>query len=119
MNSLMQRYAVWKWGGTGSALVFFLLAWLFTGIASSYSDEESKSRFFLKHYPTFQIQFFDVDDSESDYVPFSELPIEKRAVILDYCKYRFGVTSAAAKEIEACRRHRTRAVPVQGKDRAN
>lgn len=90
------------WAVTGMALLF---SWLFTGYAHSYSDEESHIVFFVKKFPTFKVEFYNPDASESDYEPFNELPSEKKQAIADYCKYRFGVTSGQAEAIESCRKH--------------
>lgn len=80
-----------------------LLIWLFTGVALGYSDEEPRAYLFLKKYPTFQIQFINPDDSESDYLPFQELPPEQRDAIAALCKYRHGIVSTEIAKIEACR----------------
>lgn len=90
------------YAAVGLALLF---AWLFTGYAYSYSDEESHIAFFIKKFPTFKMEFYNPDASESDYEPFNELSSEKKQAIADYCKYRFGVTSDQAEAIENCRKH--------------
>lgn len=99
----MNRHAILKLMAVVLIAASLLLTWLFTGIVLSYSDEESKGSFFLKKYPTFKIEFYNLDDSESDYIQLSKLPPDERKIIAEYCKYRYGVLSIELTEIEACR----------------
>lgn len=103
MSLLPKRHATWKVGAITLVIASLLLAWLFTGIALGYTDDEPTVSLFLKKYPTFRIQFSNPNDSESDYLPFPELSFEKRDAIVNYCKYRFGVVSTETARIEACR----------------
>jgi hypothetical protein len=105
MSYLTNRRAFLKWIAAILIGTSLLLTWLFTGIVFSHSDEESKSSFFLKKYPTFKIKFYDIDDSDSDYLPFSKLLPEERDAVTEYCKYRFAVASNEISKIEACRQH--------------
>lgn len=103
MSHSPNRRPIWKFGALSFVVVSLLLTWLFTGVVLGYSDEQPRASFFLKKYPTFKIQFPNPDDSESDYLPFPELPLEEREAITAYCKYRFGVASTEISKIEACR----------------
>jgi hypothetical protein len=103
MSDSLNRRAFFKWFVTVSIGASLLLTWLYTGIVFSYVDEETKSSFFLKKYPSFKIKFYNLDDSDSDYIPFPQLSPEARNIVAEYCKYRFGVLSTDAAQIEACR----------------
>jgi hypothetical protein len=82
-----------------------LLAWLFVGYVHSYLDEESRITFFVKKFPTFKVEFYNPDASESDYEPFNQLSSEKKHALAEYCTYKFGVTSDQAEAIENCRKN--------------
>jgi hypothetical protein len=80
-----------------------LLTWLFVGYVHSYLDEEPRITFFVKKFPTFKVEFYNPDASESDYEPFNQLSLEKRKALAEYCTYKFGVTSDQSEAIENCR----------------
>jgi hypothetical protein len=53
--------------GSGIATVAY------TGYVKSYSDHEIKTTYFLKRYPTLQMEFYDPFANESDDVPIDQL----------------------------------------------
>jgi hypothetical protein len=105
MSSPRNRYAILKFGAVTLMVASSLLAWLFVGMVYTYADHEFTRVFFLKKYATFKIEFINPDESDEDYLPFSELGSEKRGAIAAYCKYRFGVVSTEIAKIEECRQH--------------
>ncbi|WP_081073186.1 hypothetical protein [Burkholderia multivorans] len=75
----------------------------YTGYVKSYSDHEIKTTYFLKRYPTLQMEFYDPFANESDDVPIDQLAPPDRKHFSDYCKYRFGVTASTTQALEACK----------------
>ncbi|WP_240950779.1 hypothetical protein [Collimonas pratensis] len=86
-----------------AALIFVLLiAWLFTGYVRSYLDEGQQTTFFIKKFPTFQLEFVDPFANEGDSPAIAELSTVDRKSLVDYCKYRFGVTSDSDDALDTC-----------------
>ncbi len=75
----------------------------YTGYVDSYLDEEAQTTFFLKRYPTLQLQFYDPYANEGDDMPVDRLPPADRSRFADYCKYRFGITERSTEALEACK----------------
>ncbi|MBC8748975.1 MULTISPECIES: hypothetical protein [Paraburkholderia] len=80
-----------------------MLAIAYTGYVHSYLDHEVQTTFFLKRYPTLQLQFYDPYANEGDDAPVDRLPPLDRSRFADYCKYRFGITDPSTEILEACK----------------
>lgn len=86
-----------------ATLVFVLLiSWLFTGYVRSYLDDEQQTTFFIKKFPTFQLEFVDPFANEGDSPAIADLSTVDRKSLVDYCKYRFGVTSGSDEALDDC-----------------
>ncbi|WP_230414408.1 hypothetical protein [Collimonas silvisoli] len=86
-----------------ASLAFVLLiTWLFVGYVRSYLDEEQQITFFVKKFPSFQLEFIDPFANEADSPAIADLPAEDRKALVDYCKYRFGVTSDSTEALGEC-----------------
>ncbi|KFE56893.1 hypothetical protein [Pseudomonas syringae] len=61
--------------------------------------------FFIKKYPTLQVQFTNLYTRDSEDVPLDELNIAEANLIKSYCKYRLGVINRLGtdEELEACK----------------
>ena len=100
INALRKKWLV-AIVSAGTALV----ALAYTGYVKSYLDHEVQTTFFVKRYPTFQIEFYDPFANEGDDVTINQLSPSDRARFADYCKYRFGVVNVSNRALEACKAH--------------
>lgn len=66
----------------------------YTGYVKSYIDEEARTTFFIKRYPTFRSEFYDPFANEGDDLPIELLTPRDKLNFADYCKYRFGVIAS-------------------------
>lgn len=69
---------------------------------------EPHTTFFLKRYPTLQIEFHDPYATTRDDIPIGQLPPEWRSDLADYCKYRFGIADSNTAALEICKEEITR-----------
>ncbi|WP_429249549.1 hypothetical protein [Paraburkholderia sp. GAS333] len=76
---------------------------MYTGYVKSYLDEDVQTTFFIKWYPTLQMEFHDPFANEGDDVQIDQLRVADRAVFADYCKYRFGITGNSTQALEKCK----------------
>jgi len=77
---------------------------MYTGYVKSYLDEGVQTTFFVKRYPTFQMEFHDPFANEGDDVPIDQLSRAERAAFADYCKYRFGITGDSTQSLDICKK---------------
>ncbi|MFC0402923.1 hypothetical protein [Paraburkholderia rhizosphaerae] len=75
----------------------------YTGFVRSYLDHEVQTTFFVKRYPTLQMEFYDPFANEGDDMPIEKLPPSDRASFADYCKYRFGIADDSAPALRDCK----------------
>lgn len=76
---------------------------LYTGFVKSYLDHEVQTTFFIKRYPTLQMEFYDPFANEGDDVPVDQMSSSERARFGDYCKYRFGIISDSIRSLQDCK----------------
>lgn len=76
----------------------------YTGYVNDYFWHETHTTFFMKRYPTLQLEFYDPYATTSDDIPIDFLPSEERSDLADYCKYRFGITTSSTIALEACKK---------------
>jgi hypothetical protein len=86
----------------GVGVVIILI--MYTGYVKSYLDEGVQTTFFVKRYPTLQMEFRDPFANEGDDVPINELRRADRAAFADYCKYRFGITGDSTQSLDKCKK---------------
>lgn len=77
----------------------------FVGYYNSIDDAEINTRYFIKRYPTLQMEFVNLFANDSDHKSVDELSAEERGLIIDYCRYRFGINTrlASQADLEACK----------------
>jgi hypothetical protein len=83
-------------------ILVLLIAWLFTGYVRSYLDDEQQTTFFIKKFPSFQMEFSDPFANEGDSPAIADLSTVDRKSLVEYCKYRFGVTSDSDEALDEC-----------------
>ncbi|MDR7107266.1 MULTISPECIES: hypothetical protein [Pseudomonas] len=83
-----------------------LVAFLYIGFYERMEDAYPEKVFFIKKYPTFQIKFENIFAYESDDKKLSELSDTERQLVIQYCKYRLGVTTTLKNqnELEECKK---------------
>ncbi|WP_253273688.1 hypothetical protein [Collimonas arenae] len=89
-----------------------LIAGLFVGYVRSYLDDEQQTTFFIKKFPAFQVEFVDPFASEGDSPDISDLSTIDRKSLVDYCKYRFGVTADSDEALDECAHHIPAYIPA-------
>jgi hypothetical protein len=94
------RQTLWVLFGTTCIMT---VAVLYTGFVKSYLDHEVQTTFFIKRFPTFQMEFFDPFANEGDDVPMSQMSTSDRAEFAAYCKYRFGLDADSDLALEDCK----------------
>ncbi|MFJ3485445.1 hypothetical protein ACIPL1_18945 [Pseudomonas sp. NPDC090202] len=64
--------------------------------------------FFIKKYPTFQVEFENLFANYKDHKALAELTPKERQKIIDYCKYRLGIitTLETQDDLESCKAYR-------------
>ena len=75
----------------------------YTGYVKSYLDDEVQTTFFMKRYPTFQMEFHDPFANEGDDMPINKLPLSDKRWFSAYCKYRFGINDQGLQSLETCK----------------
>ncbi|MCU1751984.1 hypothetical protein [Pseudomonas sp. 6D_7.1_Bac1] len=92
-----------------SLLIIFpitLVAILYIGFYEKMEDAYPEKVFFIKKSPTFQMKFENIFAYESDDKNLSELSDTERQLVIQYCKYRLGVTTTLKNqnELEECKK---------------
>nr|WP_285417969.1 hypothetical protein [Pseudomonas sp. efr-133-TYG-5] len=79
---------------------------LYIGFYEKMEDAYPENIFFIKKSPTFQIKFENIFTYESDDKSLSELSETERRRVIQYCKYRLGITTSlkSQKELDECKR---------------
>lgn len=88
------------------SLMFLLCGFVpFVGYYNSIDDAEINTRYFIKRYPMFQMEFVNLFANDSDHKSVDELSDEERGLIIDYCRYRFGINTrlVTQTDLEACK----------------
>ncbi|VVQ21368.1 hypothetical protein PS928_05164 [Pseudomonas fluorescens] len=82
-----------------------LLTALFVGYYEVLEDAETRSVVFIKQSPTFQVKFRHLFANDADDKPLSQLSNQERQAVINYCKYRLGVTTdlKTQDELEVCK----------------
>ncbi|CAI8822577.1 Sigma-70 family RNA polymerase sigma factor [Pseudomonas chlororaphis] len=82
-----------------------LVAALYIGFYEKMEDAYPEKVFFIKKSPTFQMKFENIFAYESDDKNLSELSDTERQLVIQYCKYRLGITTTlkSQDELEECR----------------
>lgn len=83
-----------------------LVVVLYIGVYEEMEDAYPEKVFFIKKSPTFQMKFENIFAYESDDKNLSELNDVDRHKVIQYCKYRLGITTAlqSQQELEACKK---------------
>lgn len=86
-------------------LSMFVVA-LYVGVYEKMEDAYPEKVFFIKKSPTFQISFENIFANESDDKKLSELSDSDRYLVIQYCKYRLGITTTlqSQQELDQCKR---------------
>nr|WP_300726862.1 hypothetical protein [Pseudomonas sp.] len=86
-------------------LSMFVVA-LYVGVYEKMEDAYPEKVFFIKKSPTFQISFENIFANESDDKKLSELSDSDRYLVIQYCKYRLGITTTlqSQQELNQCKR---------------
>lgn len=79
---------------------------LYVGFYEKMEDAYSEKVFFIKKSPTFQMKFENIFAYESDDKTLGELNGTERQLIIQYCKYRLGVTTDLhnQEDLELCKK---------------
>ncbi|MFV3308530.1 hypothetical protein ACNFBT_24980 [Pseudomonas sp. NY15181] len=90
-------------------LIVFLLmlcvAHLYVGFYKTRWAEDNKRVFFIKKYPSLQVEFVNLFASDADDKPLYQLSPLERAAVRDYCKYRLGIETdlKTQADLDACK----------------
>ena len=86
-------------------LSMFVVA-LYVGVYEKMEDAYPEKVFFIKKSPTFQISFENIFANESDDKKLSEVSDSDRYLVIQYCKYRLGITTTlqSQQELNQCKR---------------
>lgn len=88
------------------ALLFILfVAHLYIGFYETRWAEDNKRVFFIKKYPSLQVEFVNLFASDADDKPLEQLSPLERATVRDYCKFRLGIEThlETQEELNACK----------------
>lgn len=79
---------------------------LYVGFYEKMEDAYSEKVFFIEKSPTFQMKFENIFAYESDDKTLGELNGTERKLIIQYCKYRLGVTTDLhnQEDLELCKK---------------
>ncbi|WP_253950524.1 hypothetical protein [Pseudomonas lijiangensis] len=92
------------------SLIIFLsitfIVSLYIGFYEKMEDAYPEKVFFIKKSPTLKMQFENIFAYESDDKKLSELSDTERQQVIQYCKYRLGVTTTLKNqnELEECKK---------------
>lgn len=65
--------------------------------------EDNSPQFFLKHYPSYQMEFVYIyRDGDVDFLPFSHLSLEEKKELMTFCRYRYGINAKNDDNIKKC-----------------
>lgn len=82
------------------------IAVLYIGFYEKMEDAYPEKVFFIKKSPTFQMKFENIFAYESDDKNLSRLNDTDRHLVIQYCKYRLGITTTlqSQRELEECKK---------------
>jgi hypothetical protein len=85
-----------------TAILYLILNY---GYYNYIEDGEAESIFFEKKHLTLQVKFYNIYAGQSDHKKLSELTIEQREKIINYCKYRLGIITKLTNDddLERCK----------------
>ncbi|KFE56894.1 hypothetical protein IV01_06845 [Pseudomonas syringae] len=83
----------------------FLTAHLYIGYYTELGVHGGNMVFFIKKYPTFQVEFENLYTREGDHTPLARMNMVEASIIIDYCKHRLGIDTwlETEEELEACK----------------
>ncbi|MCV4290957.1 hypothetical protein OH708_23870 [Pseudomonas capsici] len=83
-----------------------LTSFLYVGFYEKMEDAYPEKVFFIKKHPTLKMQFENIFAYEADDKTLSELSDTERQQVIQYCKYRLGVTTTlkTQNELEECKK---------------
>ncbi|MCJ1888100.1 hypothetical protein LNN38_24830 [Pseudomonas sp. LA21] len=86
-------------------LLVLCAAHLYVGFYKTRWAEDNKRVFFIKKYPSLQVEFVNLFASDADDKPLDQLSPLERATVRDYCKYRLGIETElkTQTELDACK----------------
>lgn len=86
-------------------LLVLCVAHLYVGFYNTRWAEDNKRVFFIKKYPSLQVEFVNLFASDADDKPLDQLSPLERAAVRDYCKYRLGIETElkTQAELDVCK----------------
>lgn len=81
-------------------LTLALLVLLNVGYYTELEEAETHTRWFLKHSPSLQLEFFNIHANDGDHRKVEKLTSEERQMIIDYCKYRLGIDTQVTTQAD-------------------
>ena len=83
----------------------------YIGYETSYLNHDAETTFFIKKFPSSQMQFYNIYNTTTDWPPIAELEPRVRDHFADYCKYRFGITDRSLTSLNHCNARRNEENP--------
>lgn len=82
-----------------------IIAALNIGYYTYLEDADPEKVFFIKKSLTLQIAFENIFANEGDHKKLHQLSEKERTQVIDYCRYRLGITTAlkTEEELERCK----------------
>lgn len=89
-------------------IALLLVLWvvhLYVGFYKTRWAEDNKKVFFIKKYPSLQVEFINIFASDADDKSLDQLSPLERTAVRDYCKYRLGIETGlkTQAELNACK----------------
>ncbi len=86
-------------------ITLIFITHLYVGYYETRYAEDNKMVFFIKKYPTLQVEFVNLFASDADDKPLADLGAVEKSIIRNYCKYRLGIETwlQSQEELEACK----------------
>ncbi|KJK03490.1 hypothetical protein UB43_03040 [Pseudomonas sp. 21] len=86
-------------------LLVLCVAHLYVGFYRTRWAEDNKRVFFIKKYPSLQVEFVNLFASDADDKSLDQLTPLERTAVRDYCKYRLGIETElkTQTELDACK----------------
>lgn len=86
-------------------LLILCVAHLYVAFYNTRWAEDNKHVFFIKKYPSLQVEFVNLFASDADDKPLDQLSPLERTTVRDYCKYRLGIETElkTQAELDVCK----------------
>ena len=86
--------------------VLGILLVLNVGYYKALEDGDVETIWFLKKTPTLQVKFYNIHANDGEIRKVESLTEEQRTRIIDYCKYRLGISTSLTtqQDVETCRK---------------